>query len=89
MGKAKLALLGLVALGGCAVSTIATAMPVAPLSDPTVNIEPVHWVCGPYRCFWRPNYYSYGYYGPPRVFPRFYGRPYGWGGGWRGGWHRW
>ena len=37
------------------------------------NVEQVRWVCGPYRCWWRPNYY-YGYYG--------------WGPRWRY-WHRW
>jgi hypothetical protein len=38
------------------------------------NVEQVRWVCGPYRCWWRPNYY-YGYYG--------------WGPRWRYGWRRW
>jgi hypothetical protein len=37
------------------------------------NVENVRWVCGPYRCWWRPNYY-YGWY-----------RPWGW----RYGWRRW
>jgi hypothetical protein len=24
------------------------------------NVEQVRWVCGPYRCGWRPNYYYWG-----------------------------
>ncbi len=87
MGKLQKTLLALVVFGGCAGSTMASAMPIAPLAAPAANVETVRWICGPYRCFWRPNFYSYGYYGPPRVFyggPRFYG---GWRGGWRG--RRW
>jgi len=49
-------------------------------------VEQMAWVCGPFRCWWRPNYYpSYGYgyypyygyaYGYYR--PGFY-QPWGWG----------
>jgi hypothetical protein len=60
----------------------AAAMPIDNLARGThANIEQVHWVCGPYRCFWRSNYYYYGprFYAAPRVYwgPRFryrYGR---------------
>jgi hypothetical protein len=55
------------------------------------RIEPARWVCGPYRCWWRPNYFY-----APRPFYRPWGygwrRPWGgWhrGWGWRGGWRRW
>jgi hypothetical protein len=55
-------------------------------ADIASNVEQVRWVCGPYRCWWRPNYYgAYGYYGGPRYYgyggPRYYGRP--WGGRYR------
>ena len=34
--------------------------------------EQVRWVCGPWRCFWRPNYFyrPFAFYGP-----RLYWRP--------------
>jgi hypothetical protein len=44
-------------------------------TKPTPHIGSAVGVCGPYRCWWRPNYYAYGpgnYYGP-----RFYGYAYG------------
>lgn len=80
MGTLKLAGLAAVLLGSIT-ATSASAMPVAPLpSDAATNIEQVRWVCGPYRCWWRPNYYrSYGYgYRPYGFYPRR-----AWGGGWR------
>jgi hypothetical protein len=68
----------------------ARAMPVGGLAIATTQladgIQTVRWVCGPYRCWWRPNYYSYApgyYYGGPR----FYGygpRPF-----YRFGYRRW
>jgi hypothetical protein len=72
-------------LCGSFVATAASAMPVAPLSSAAtsnVDVEQVRWVCGPYRCWWRPDFYrGYGAYG-------FYPRRH-WG-GWRyRGWHRW
>lgn len=87
--------LGAAALG----SEKALAMPlldsgVAHATDPAAAIENVRWVCGPYRCWWRPNYYGprpwgYGYgYGWRRPYygwGGYYGgwrRPYGWGGDW-------
>jgi hypothetical protein len=53
----------------------AAAMPVDNLARATLaNVEQVHWVCGRYRCWWRPNYY-YGprFYAAPRVYwgPRY------------------
>jgi hypothetical protein len=63
--------------------------------------EQVRWVCGPWRCWWRPNYFyrPYAFWRPrpwwgPRPYWGFY-RPHRfWGfypyhrwGGWR--WHRW
>lgn len=52
---------------------VATAADVA-----SANVNNVRWVCGPYRCWWRPNYY-YGYYrGYYRPRPYGWYRPYGW-----------
>jgi sugar/nucleoside kinase (ribokinase family) len=48
--KLRLALVGLVALGGAALSAgMASAMPIAPLS-PASNVESVAVVCGPNGC---------------------------------------
>ena len=80
------------ALGAAALLTspAAHAMPVGDLAAASAEIsdgiQNVRWVCGPYRCWWRPNYFAYGprfYYGPPR----FYGfgpRPF-----YRYGYRRW
>ena len=45
--------LGALALGAPA----ASAMPLglAP-ATPEAQIDAVRWVCGPYRCHWRPDY---------------------------------
>jgi hypothetical protein len=75
-----------------AASTSAAALPLSGVpsgfdqavlrdAQPAAQIEQARWVCGPYRCFWRPNYWG----GP------VWRRP-GWGGpryGWRGGYRRW
>ncbi len=69
-----------VAISGAAMIANAAAMPVAKLDtqaqQPAASmIQDVHWVCGPYRCWWRPNYYNY--YGPPwRPYYHPYYRPY-------------
>src|SRR5215510_3059405 len=85
----RLAALGVVALCGAALSPgNATAMPVGGLANAAsqaTDVQQAAWVCGPYRCFWRPRYYpyygAYAYGGP-----RFYARPY-WG--YRHHWRRW
>jgi hypothetical protein len=60
----------------------ASAMPIDNLASGTLaNVEQARVVCGPYRCWWRPNYYgyrAYGFYGPRRHWGRHWG--------WR---HRW
>ena len=62
----------------------ASAMPVGALKSAAeavqVTPESVRWVCGPYRCWWRPNSYGYvrPYWGPRRHWG-FYGRPYRYG----------
>src|SRR4051812_227135 len=61
--KVKFALVGLVALGGAALTAgTASAMPIAPLS-PIANVETVALVCGPNGCV--------------RTAPRVYGGVYG------------
>jgi hypothetical protein len=83
--KLKLALAGLAALGGAALSTgTASAMPIglATNTDIASNIDQVRLVCNGYgRCWRTPGYY----YGGPAY------RPYGYGGGWHRGWRgrRW
>ena len=57
-----------VLLGAFAASS-ASAMPLGnlkPAADAVQTAQNVAWVCGPYRCWWRPNY-AWG----PRPF---YGR---------------
>jgi hypothetical protein len=75
MNRLKYVLAGAAALGAVALASgSASAMPNGLPSDALAsNVEQVRWVCGPYRCWWRPNLY-YGYYG--------------WGPRWRY-WHRW
>jgi hypothetical protein len=49
------------------------------------DVQDVRWVCGPYRCWWRPSWYgAYGYYGRPRFYggPRFHGPRWGGRGRW-------
>ena len=73
----------------CVASTPTSAMLVANLAPAVSEFtlhQSVRWVCGPFRCFWRPwGYYrpwayyrpypAYGYYRP---YPAYgYYRPYG------------
>ncbi|MGO9673358.1 MAG: hypothetical protein ACLPSF_04180 [Methylocella sp.] len=79
-------------LGGAVVCPMTAS--AAPMLDPGVAtaaqaapaaIEDARWVCGPYRCWWRPNYYyGYGWHRPWG----YYGWHRPWGYGWHGGWHR-
>jgi hypothetical protein len=60
----------------------ASAMPAANLAaamSETSNVQNVVWVCGPFRCWWRPNYWYYPrVYRYPRVYSYGYVAPY-WG----------
>jgi hypothetical protein len=48
----------------------------------TDGLQPVRWVCGPYRCWWGPG----PYWGGPYWRGRYWGPgPYYWG--WRGRWY--
>ena len=62
----------------------ASAMPLGGLSEAantvSKDVTNVRWVCGPYRCWWRPSYYV----APPP--PPYYGYYGYWGPRWR--WHR-
>jgi len=82
--------LGLVAAGALCATTLvagsASAMPVGGLaaaSEVSDGITQARWVCGPYRCFWRPGprFYGRSWWGGPGFYGHraygFYGRPYG------------
>jgi hypothetical protein len=93
MTKTKTAIAAAFALGVATLlfSPTAKAVPIDGLAITTSKvadgIQSVRWVCGPYRCWWRPNYYAYGpgyYYGP-----RFYGYAYGPRPFYRFGYRRW
>jgi hypothetical protein len=83
--KLKFALVGLVALGGAALTVgTASAMPLAPLSA-IANVESVALVCGPNGCIrTAPRVYGYGY-GVRRGYVRRGGYAYGY----RRGVRRW
>jgi len=93
MTKIRSGLIGAVAMCGTALWALgsASAMPVSGLANASdevaTDLQQVRWVCGPFRCWWRPNYYPY--YGYAWGGPRFYARPWGWRAGpyWRG--RRW
>jgi len=66
MTKMKL-MLGAAVLCSAVIGTAASAAPIAPVTAAgNANVEQVRWVCGPYRCWWRPNYYYGGYAYYPR-----------------------
>lgn len=88
MSRFSIKVLGAAAVFGLVVAAAgsASAMPAAGLKTAAAQVstpaQDVRWICGPYRCWWRPGW---GYYGP-RVW---WGHP-GWGWhrhwGWRGHW---
>jgi len=106
MGSLRIATLALAALlGSVLVIDRASAMPanglVSAANQIADGVQNVRWVCGPYRCWWRPGPYWGGPY--PYWGPRYYGwgwYRHRWGPGpyWRGpywgprpygwGWHR-
>ncbi|MCK0206981.1 hypothetical protein MWN33_02930 [Starkeya koreensis] len=66
--------------------TLGAAVPALPGTASTLPVENVRWVCGPWRCVWRPNW-NYWYvppyargWGPP-VRPGCFWRR-NWGGAW-------
>jgi hypothetical protein len=87
MRKVTFAILGLSAMGAItAAPTPTSPMTISTFANPSSSAGQVRYVCNEWgRCWWRPNYRPYGYYGGPR----YYGG-YGGYGGWRRGWdHRW
>jgi hypothetical protein len=82
----KFVLAASLALGGLALSAGgASALPaldpgLKAAADSASGVEKTRWVCGPYRCWWRPGPRFYG----PRYY-RGYGG-YGWG---HRRWRRW
>lgn len=67
-------------LGGVSFfATAAASMPVSSLADLRGNdVERVGFVCGQYRCFWRPDYDIGPFNSPPAAFywPGLYGVMY-------------
>jgi hypothetical protein len=63
-------------LGAMLVSRAASAMPVSDLAaasgELSADIQKVRWVCGPYRCWWQPNYYYAYPFWRPRLTPYAY-----------------
>jgi hypothetical protein len=82
----KAAFAGLVfVLASSAFAPDASALPGidrAPAAQTAQSLQKARWVCGPYRCWWRPGYgWGRGYGG--------WGGGYGgWGGSGYGGWRR-
>ena len=75
MHPLKIALVAGTVLGSASlIAPTASAMPASGLAAASnqlaANLQNVAWVCGPYRCWWRPNYGPYwGYrrwWGPRR-----------------------
>jgi hypothetical protein len=84
MSNAKAALVAAAFLSLSMVGSAAAAVPVSNLSNvakASAGIQDARWVCGPFRCFWRPNVFIhrplYGFYRPHRVWhrPLFWHRP--------------
>jgi len=91
------ALVGLVALGGVALSSAAaSAAPVDVPVSTTGIVVPAGYICNEWGHCWHRHYYGSGYYHPHYWggygWHRHWGgwggwhRPWGYGGGW--GWHR-
>jgi hypothetical protein len=78
----KFRLTAAIALCGAALASgDVAAMPLGGFAtaaaQASTGIHDVRWVCGPFRCWWRPSYDSY--YGAYAAGPRVFVRP-GWGG---------
>ena len=77
-----LALAGAITL----IAVSASALPISPAARAASGVEPVQFVCGPFRCFRRPfwrygrgvGFQPYRRFGPA-PFRRFGYRPFGFG----------
>jgi hypothetical protein len=76
------ALAGAILTFASSANAMTNTMPagLAKSADQVGQVEQARWVCGPFRCWWRPNY-PYGYYGYYGGYRPFY-RPWGWHRGW-------
>lgn len=66
----------LIAAGAVCAATMtalpASAMPIDNLAKAApANVENVAWVCGRYRCWWRPNYAPRFYVAPRHRYWRY------------------
>jgi hypothetical protein len=72
-------------LGSSALISQASAMPANGLAaaskEVAGHVQDVRWVCGPYRCWWRPGPYYYAY-ARPYYYRPYYWRRCGWGRCW-------
>ncbi len=90
----KAALSAVLLVGAVGASSQSIAMPAlngaAATQAPETAVQRTRWVCGPYRCWWRPGPYYDGGYGPgPGPALGYYGGPPRWGWGHPGwGWRR-
>jgi hypothetical protein len=89
MDKLRITTAAFVILAGAGMMAgTASAMPIngklAATAPATTDAQQVRWVCGPYRCWWRPGGYYYG--GGPRWGYGGWNRPWGWHGGWHRRW---
>jgi len=78
MHALKIAVVAATLVGGASlISSAASAMPVSGLAGASsalaADVQNVRWVCGPYRCWWRPNYW-----GPYWGYRRWWGPRWGW-----------
>ena len=91
MNTLKLSLVAAAALGSAVLAAgTASAMPLGGLAtastEAAAKIQDVRWVCGPFRCWWRPNYAVVAPY-PVYRYRQWWGprRDYAY----RWGWRRW
>jgi hypothetical protein len=70
----------------------AAALPadnLAGTAKASAGIQQARWVCGPFRCFWRPNVFVGPGFGWRRPIYNFYRPGWRWRRRWGWGWHRW
>jgi len=93
MDKLRIATAAFAILAGAGMMAgTASAMPIngqlAATAPAATGAQQVRWVCGPYRCWWRPGPV---FWGGPVWGPRWGWGPrpgWGWHRGWHGGWGR-
>ena len=52
-------LVGMLTFGAGQASAMPTLDHGLATRAPSTQVEQVRWVCGPWRCFWRPNYWGF------------------------------